>query len=462
MSDKVKRIMNFRFDRFETAEKKLEKMAEMGLFLEECGSFFWTFKKGTPKKLKYTVTYFSEGSIFNPGITANQETFFDYAKDAGWNFVTQYNQMQIFSSEAEHPVPFETDEKVKLNNIKKCMNKSFIPSVVSLIFVFALNLTLHYNSFRFNPIDFLADKGRLIPFFMFSVFIMYELYSLINYFTWTKKSERMIENGGACANSTNGFQRFIEILFMSLIIGSLVYFLFFLADRINGFAVVLAVAQTPLMMFIFWISINFLRRKRASALKNKVISSALVITANFGYFALIIVFIMSRGLSINHGPNYRTVDWQLSETDRLEYRLYSDTIPLTSEDLYGPIDYSFYSYEEETDHTLFLHRSRYSQDSPPARNAPPRIEYEVLEPQADFVYGLAKNHLLEIPEWQDDTTLKIMDNTIFGTIDAYQRFYGNIPTGQYTLFFEDRIILLNLEEAATEAQISVIKKKLEL
>ena len=97
MSD-TKRIIDFRFDRYEETERKLEKLAAKGLFLKECGSFLWTFRKGEPQKLKYTVTYFSEGSVFNPCITDNQQTYFDYAKAAGLDFVTGCNQMQIFSS----------------------------------------------------------------------------------------------------------------------------------------------------------------------------------------------------------------------------------------------------------------------------------------------------------------------------------------------------------------------------
>lgn len=462
MRDKVKRIMNFRFDRYEDTEKKLEKLAAKGLFLEECGSFLWTFRKGKPKNLKYTVTYFSEGSIFNPYITDNQETYFEYAKVAGWDFVTQFNQMQIFSSEADHPVPFETDEKVKLSNIKRSMGKSFIPSVVGLIFVFGLNLAVHYSSFQNDPIDFLADKGRLIPFFIFSVLLVYELYTLINYYAWIRKSERMIEIGRVGPKRSSSSQRAADLLFMSITIGGLGYFLIHLATEISWTSTAVVIAQTPIMMFIYWSSIKYLKKKKASALKNKVISTGLLMVACFGYFGLITAFIIQGGFSMDHDPNYRTVDWKITETESYEYRLYNDEIPLTSEDLYGPTDYDYYSYQRETDHTFFLHRSRYSQDSPPGETAHPRIEYEVLEPQSDFVYGLAKDHLLEIPKWYDDTTLKVMDNSLFDTIEAYQRYYGNTPTGQYTLLFEDKIILLNLEEPATTTQISVIKKKLQI
>ena len=136
MVNTAKKLILFQFNHYKDIELKLEKMAEKGLFLKKVGTLFWTFEKSEPKKVKYTVTYFSEASIFNPTDTDNQQTYYDYAKESGWNFVAQLNQMQIFSSEDESPIPLETDEKEKLENIKKCMKKNFLPSTLSMIFVF--------------------------------------------------------------------------------------------------------------------------------------------------------------------------------------------------------------------------------------------------------------------------------------------------------------------------------------
>lgn len=449
MKDKTKRIMNFRFDRYEDLENKLEKQAAKGLFLEECGSLLWTFKKGNPKKLKYTVTYFSEGSVFNPDITDNQQTYFDYAKAAGWNFVTQFNQMQIFCSEADNPIPFETDEKEKFNNIKRCMKKSFIPSIIVMILVFVLNLIVQFNSFQLNPIDYLSDPIRLLSSSMIAAAVIYQVYSLVTYFLWLKRSEKSIALGGECVNNSRIMYRIVDIIFMVFLFGSLGYLLFYLALKTSRFGLVLSIAQVPILMIVFWSSIKYLRKKKASATVNKLISYTVLILASFAYLALLMAFIMRFGFGISNESNYRTVDWQLSETESHEYRLYSDEIPLTSEDLYGRIDYNYYSYEKETDKTLFLSKSVYRQDSPPAKDAPPRIEYETLEPQFEFVYLLAKEHLLEIPEWRDNTTFEPIDNKIFDTVEAYQRYYENTPTGEYILFFGDRIITLNMEVSRT-------------
>ncbi|SHH92459.1 DUF2812 domain-containing protein [Clostridium grantii] len=462
MKDKSKRIMNFRFDRYEDAENKLEKLAAKGLYLEECGSFLWTFRKGTPKKLKYTVTYFSEGSIFNPDITDNQQTYIEYAKAAGWNFVTQFNQMQIFCSEADNPIPFETDEKEKLNNIKKCMKKSFLPSIFVMILVFVLNLIVQFNSFQLNPIDYLSDPIRLLNSSMIAAATIYQVYSLMTYFLWLKRSEKSIAFGGECVKRSNIVYKIVDIIFMFFLFCSLGYLLFYLAFKTSRFALVISIGQVPILMIVFWSSIKYLKKKKATATVNKLISYTVLIIASFAYLALLMAFIMKFGFGISNESNYQTVDWQLSETESYEYRLYSDEIPLTSEDLYGPIDYNYYSYEKEIDKTFFLSKSAYRQDSPPAKDTPPRIEYEILEPQFDFVYRLAKEHLLEIPEWRDNTTFESMDNKIFDTVEAYQRYYENTPTGVYMLFFGDRIITLNMEEPLTTKQISIIKEKLQI
>lgn len=462
MKDRSKRIMNFRFDRYEDSENKLEKLATKGLFLEKCGSLLWTFRKGTPKKLKYTITYFSEGSVFNPDITDNQQTYIDYAKAAGWDFVTQFNQMQIFCSEADNPIPFETDEKEKLDNIKRCMKKSFIPSMIVMILVFVLNLIMQFNSFQLSPVDYLSDPIRLLSSSMIAAAIIYEVYSLMAYFLWLKRSEKSIAFGGECVKNSRMIYKIVDIIFIFLLFGSLGYFLFYLAFKTSMFGLVLAIAQVPILMLVFWSSIKYLKKKKVAATVNKLISYTVLIVASFAYLTLLMAFIMRFGFGISNESNYRTVDWHLSETESYEYRLYSDEIPLTSEDLYGPINYNYYSYEKEIDNTFFLSKSAYHQDSPPAKDAPPRIEYEILELQFDFVYRLAKEHLLNIPEWQDNTTFEPIDNKIFDTVEAYQRYYENTPTGEYMLFFGDRIITLNMEEPLNTKQISIVKEKLQI
>jgi len=370
--------------------------------------------------------------------------------------------MQIFSSEADNPVPFETDEKEKLDNIKKCMKKSYLPATIVIILVFVLNLIVQFNSFQLNPIDYLSDPIRLLSSTMILSIILYSVYSLMTYFIWIKRSEKSIALGGECAKNSSIVYKIVDIIYMAFVFGSLGYLLFHLLFEIGGFGLFLPIAQMPILMIIFWSSIKYFKKKKASASKNKLISFSVLILADIAYLALIMVFIMRFGFSAGDDSNYRTVNWQLSKTESHEFKLYSDEIPLTSEDLYGQIEYDYYSYEKEIDRTLFLSRSVYRQDTPPSKDSPPRIEYEILKLQFNFVYGLAKQHLLEIPEWRDNTTFEAIDNKTFDTEEAYQRYYEDTPTGEYALFFEDRVIRLDMEEPLTTKQILIIKEKLKI
>lgn len=462
MNGSIKKIINFRFDRYEDMELKLEKLAAKGLFLEDCGPYLWTFKKGAPKNLAYTVTFFPEGSVFNPGITDNQQTYFDYAKAAGYHFVTAFNQMQIFWSEPDNPIPFETDPAEKLKNIKRCMNKSFLPSTIVLLVVLLFNLIVQFNSFRMDPIEFLSNLNQLVSGLMFLAFVIYQLYILISYLSWIHRSEKSIATGGDLVKNGGRAARVVNLIFAALIITTTSYLLLSLAFQISWFAILLIVVQAPLQMVIFSSSINYLKSKKASALKNKVVSVALLFLVNFSYFGLILNLVVDHGMNPVHRTPVRTVQWTLNDANTHEYTLYRDDIPLTYEDLYGQVDYDYYSYQRESDQTYFLSKTEYRQDSLPAIDSPPEIHYEILEPKFDFVYDLVQNHLREVPTWRDSVTNEPIDNQIFNTTLAYQSHYDGTPTGEYLLLFEKKIVVLTLTEPLNLDQIQIVKEKLNL
>lgn len=461
MKNRVKRVMNFRVNDYRDIEARLEKMAESGLFLKECSNFLWTFEKGEPQKLKYTVTYFSEGSIFNPEITDNQQTYFDYAKEAGWEAVTQCNQMQIFSSKLENPIPFETQESEKLENIKKCMKKSFLPSTVGITVIFTLNLFLQLSSLRRDPIAFLSDANQLFVFAMIFTEVFYYLYLLVDNFVWCKRSARSIAQGGTCVENKVRVHKVIDIAVIVCIFVLLGAFLLHTATQASGFSLIVVVTQIPLLFFIFWASIKYLKKKKATAVFNRVVSFTILFLASIAYIAVTVWLIIRFDFSTENKSAYRIVNWQISSTQSYEYKLYNDVLPLTCEDLYGQIDYEYYSYEHKEDGTIFLIKNNYMQNSLPAKDSPPELGYEILQPKFSFVYNLVKKQLLTIPQWRENYSLKPANNEIFGTVEAYQGYYEESPTGKYILFFGDKIITLDAEKALTPPQIAVISEKLQ-
>ena len=450
----TKRLMLMNYSYYKEIEKKLELYAKKGLVLEKMGPYFWTFKKTEPQNLKYTVTYFAEGSVFNPHPTDNQQTYFDYAKAAGWDFVCEYNQMQIFCSSLENPPEFETDEKEKLENIHKCMKKSFVISQLLMLVVFALNLYLRFNILKRNPTDFLSSNVDLAALLMFFSIILYSSYTLINYFMWYNKSKKSVDMGCSIIENFNKTQRYFDIGYL-IFLFSLVGYMFIHLSTNTAFGIIaLSVAQLPLFALVFWGSITLLKRRKFSANANKIISTSLLILTGVLYLGFIFYSIPRFNFSERSNKPYTTVG---------EYRLYSDKIPLTCEDLYGHIDFEYYSYEADEEDTPLLHRSHYSQTRPPMKNAPPELEYSIYEPKFEFVKNIVVSDLTKLNEWSD-RKLKALDNAVFSTEKAYAFYYeeanGKLFSGEYILVFTDKIIHIDADTPFTDEQIEIIKSKL--
>lgn len=470
MGNRVKKVMMFRFNDYKAIESKLEKMATEGLMLEKLGSTFWTFKKAEPKNLKYTVTYFSEASIFNPSATENQEAYFDYARESGWRFVAELNQMQIFCNEEENPVPFETDEREKFDNIKKCMKKNFLPSTVALILVFMLNLFAQYDSYRINPIDFLSEASRLFPVAIFLPTIAYLIYTLIAYFVWCKQCEKSLEMGGTCVEKNHKYKTILDVGLITYDVLLLSWFLIDMFKNNNLPLIVLSIIYVPILALIYSCTIKVIKRRNKSARFNRVVSSVLLIVASFGYIGFVIIIVLGGKIPLDKKENYRTVNLKMTAGYIEEWRIYSEELPLTCEDLYGEIEYDNYSFEKETDSSIFLTRSQYSQLPLPEKNSPPEITYEILEPKFDFVFNIVVDSLKKIPSWSEKS-IEPIENNIFNTVEAYEFYYENDKynsgkeknyTGEYLLVYQDRIISLKLEQPATEEQVFIIMEKLKL
>lgn len=459
----TKRLMLMNYTYYKEIEQKLEHYAKKGLVLEKMGSSLWTFKKTQPQNLKYIVTYFTEGSIFNPHPTDNQQTYFDYAKAAGWDFVCEYNQMQIFSSSLENPPEFETDEKEKLENIHKCMKKSFVASQLLMLIIFALNLFLRLNSLKRNPTDFLSSNIDLATLLMFFSIILYLSYTLINYYMWYNKSKKSVDMGGSIIENFNKTRRYFDIGYLIFLFSLVGYMFIHLLTNTSFGIIALSVVQLPLFALVFWGSIILLKRRKISAKANKIISISLLILTGVLYLGFIFYSISQFSFTERPNKPYISVNWEVYEGMTREYHIYNDKIPLTCEDLYGHIDFEQYSYEAEEEDTPLLHESHYSQTRPPMKNAPPELEYSIYKPKFEFVKHIVVSDLTKLDDWSD-RKLETLDNAIFSTEKAYAFYYEDpnekLFNGEYILVFTDEIIHIDAETPFTDEQIETVKRKL--
>lgn len=478
MKSTVKKFISFRINRYKEIELKLEQMAEKGLFLEKMGTYLWTFRRAEPKKTKYTVTYFSEASLFNPSLTENQRNYHNLAKESGWNFITEFNQMQIFCNEDENPTPFETDEREKFENIKKCMRKSFIPSHIILIVLFLFNIFMEYKSFRESSLYYLSRTSNLYIVAIMLPALIYLCYILLDYFIWCQQCERSISKGGGCIEKIHKYQKLVDVIIVSYVSILVILILKDLFVKVNFLAVILTVIYVPILIFVYRFSIYFLKKKNVSAMTNRVVSIILLMITSFVYMFSIINIIMKVNLPRYEEHPYRLVSFQYSPTDIEEFKVYSDDIPLRCEDLYKNINYENYSYEEYKYNSIFLIRNQYRQDALPELNPPPEIEYDIIEPKYPFVRDIVIEDMKKL-RWGSQKDIKEIDNLIFNTEQAYIKYYDNTigefdydieynfdkenyDDCEYLLIYKDKIVRLYLEEPVKDEQVEIIMEKLKL
>lgn len=132
------RMEGFSFYDYDNIAIHLEKMAQKGWMLEKICNGFWKYRKIQPQKLKFAVTYFWEASDENMQHTENQEIFLESCEQAGWKLCAEWMQMQIFYSEQENPIPIETDEAAKLDNIHLCMSQQYLKINLFLLLIMSV------------------------------------------------------------------------------------------------------------------------------------------------------------------------------------------------------------------------------------------------------------------------------------------------------------------------------------
>ena len=92
----IYRLESFTFYDTDNIAAHLSQMAEEGWALSSVGRYFWKYTAIAPEKRTYGITFFPDVSAFDTEPSEAQEDFIAYCEEAGWNYVTQWQQMQIF------------------------------------------------------------------------------------------------------------------------------------------------------------------------------------------------------------------------------------------------------------------------------------------------------------------------------------------------------------------------------
>lgn len=186
--------------------RHLEKMAARGWRLEKIGALSWRYGRAEPARVHYAVTYFPEASEYNPYPTDSQEEFYDYCREAGWDLVTEWDQMQIFSTERACPIPIETDEAARVRVIHKAMMRKFLPANLLLFVLLGIQLGIFISGILRNPVANLSRPSVLLIALALTLIELSVFLTLSGYLVWYLRARKAAETGERLTDTEQGFR----------------------------------------------------------------------------------------------------------------------------------------------------------------------------------------------------------------------------------------------------------------
>lgn len=461
MKDVKRRVESFSlYDRW-GMEAHLAKMAEQGWLLEKIGSYLWTYRRIEPKSLAFSVCYFPTASQFDPGPSAEQETFYDFCEHTGWVLAASNAQLQIFYNEQTHPVPIETDPVQEVETIHRAMKKNYVPGQL-----YMLGLGLFYGGMSFfrirrDPIGALSGASNLLCYLCAAILLLLSVTKLAGYFRWRRKAMKAAEQGTFYGTKSH---RKLELGCLWLLAVGLVYFFLSVFASGSKRQIVLAVA----MLLVYGPGLFLIVHGIKGMLKKKGVSKGVnrVVT-----FVGSVVLGMALVVGIVWGTLYGNRHGWFEDKDKKPF--YTDTLPITVEDLTGDA-YGGYYRDLRREGTFLLTRIEADQwprfDAPDEREMP-RLNYTVVVVKVPFLYDLCREEMFHAnDDWDRDEPEESryswlpVDPTPWGAVEAYQ--WGNSYGGltKFLLCYEDRIVELELSyrygQTVGETGMALVGEKL--
>ena len=186
--------------------RHLEKRAEQGWLLEAADNWWLRYRRAEPASVHYAVAFFPDATVFDAAPVEGQETYYDYCRAAGWEYVCSYGSIQYFRNSRPDPVPIETDEALKLKTLRRVMLRTVVlMNVVWLLLAVSWCFNL-ISSFRWSPLSMVSQYSALGLAVITAAFLLHSLLELLRVGVWYLRSRWSVKRGGACARIRGSLQ----------------------------------------------------------------------------------------------------------------------------------------------------------------------------------------------------------------------------------------------------------------
>lgn len=436
-------------------EEHLSAMAAKGWRLESVGSRLWKYRRAEPARVHYAVAYIQDASQFNPEPTESQQTLEELCAAVGWEKVCDWFQMQIYCSEAEDPIPLETEETVRLEAVHRSMKRNFLLANTIILIVSLIFSSLFIRTLIVDPLHILENNTSMFTGPLFLLLSLVLCISLADYWLWYLRSSRSVAQGGSCAAPwklrwLNRLSRGLLFLWTGL----------YLLSQLAGGRTGPVVYFTVYMLFLYLL--GFLLRKATALFRRMKFSwgqnlfltlvvDAVLAAALIG--GLSYAAIHGGWFSGSKGETYLYLEekWDVSPID----------LPLTVSDLTGK-DYSHIRRYEYTQGSFFVPRHSYW-DAVREGYDRAGLSYEITKPQA-WLYDRVLESTLSPAEKSVSFrgvsfswlyTWEEVPAAPWGAEAAYRQYVDGDSRDTWLLVFPDRLAEVSPDWDLTPEQMAL-------
>lgn len=458
MRNTMRRMENITFYDPAGIARHLEKMAARGWMLESRTNFTWHYRRITPARLHFAVTYFPQASDFDPEPSEQQRTFRDFCETAGWKHVVSWAQMQIFVNERENPVPMETDALVQVQTIHKAMKKNYLPSQLLLMAVALLNAALLIYTLISNPLYVLSSNTSLYTGSCWTLMLALCGMEIGGYYHWYHRAKKAAEQKGEFTETRR--YRGVKLVILILMLCAMAFWFLSMTDgkqRMIGIAALLYVAV--LMVMVNGVK-ALLKHKKVRAGINRSVTIASCFVLSFALMGGLTYFV-TRFVGSGR-PEKEPVD--AYEFHGQTWYLYDDPLPLTIEDMMET-DSSGYSREWTERSSVFLTQYEARQRGKLGEKQLTDLEYTITRVRVPAIFDFCRDSIMKryadrSGEYADYYRYEPQDPALWGADEAYRRYSGDTALDSYLVCWGDKIVEITFYWEANDGQIEIAADKL--
>lgn len=441
-------------------EKMLEKQAAKGWMLESIGQLSWNYRRTEPKQVHFAVTYYPNASMFDPYPTVGEELYQEFVSHSGWRFVASNAQLQIFCSEAENPVPIETDPMVELQNIHKAVKKSFLPGYYLMIAGATMNLVLMGWRLHDNFTGTLANNANIFTIVCWLALFGMELTEILSYYLWRRKALRAAETDGSFVETRN--RNNVMWLILVVLGAGLIFTLTSVTPKAAYVAVmmlaVMFAAVALVLLFTQWMKKTGFSREDNKAFT--ILATVFISLALTGVATWVVA-----GLFDRHQEDLHVRDTY--EINGITFTRYGDDVPLTVAELTGEdtVDYSTYKTLETS---ILLDRLVANQHPDFLSGQGESLRYVVIEVKFAPLFDFCLRDYLNMYQGQQIVDIfgdeyyrefHPTDPTTWGADKAWQLYSREEALTEYLLVYGNRIVNFDFSLEPTQEQKDMVKAR---